>query len=257
MVDRFLELVRSQGPTFAVRVGTAGLVLLAGYLLSKLAAKLAARALSRSEAAVAFSTVVPGAVRVVGVGIAGVMALDQLGLEIGTLLAGAGIVGLAIGFGSQAVVRDVVTGLFLIVDGAIKPGDYVKIGEAAGVVEHIGLRMTEVRGDAGELFYVANGTIGTVVNRSRGFARLAVDVPVPPGVALEAALASLQRIADAFAVELEDGVLEPPEAQGVYALEGDKAIVRVVAKVKADERERAALALRRRIHEQFVQAPPA
>ncbi len=251
LVDQLVEHLRTHGPAFVVQLGAASAVVGGGFVVGQILAALSRRAL-RASGAEAFSTVVPGSVRVLAIGFGFVMGLDQLGLRVGTLLAGAGIVGLAVGFGSQAVVRDVVTGLFLIVDGAIKPGDQVKIGEASGVVEHIGLRMTEVRGDGGEVYYVANGTIGTVVNRSRGWARVSVEVPIPHDMPLRPALAALQRIAAEVREELGDAVLEEPEAHGIVALDPERAIVRVVAKVKAEDREQASAALRLAIREGFL-----
>jgi moderate conductance mechanosensitive channel len=97
-----------------------------------------------------------------------VVALEQLGVNLGAMLAGAGIIGLAIGFGAQSLVKDVIAGFFLIFDGALDEGDYVEIGETIGVVEEIGLRMTKLRSDDGQLWYIQNGEIRSVGNFSRG-----------------------------------------------------------------------------------------
>lgn len=97
-----------------------------------------------------------------------VVALDQLGVNLGAILAGAGILGLAIGFGAQALVKDVISGFFLILDGAIEEGDQVQIGAMRGTVEEIGLRVTKLRGENDQLWYVQNGEIRTVGNFSRG-----------------------------------------------------------------------------------------
>jgi moderate conductance mechanosensitive channel len=96
-----------------------------------------------------------------------VVALDQLGVNLGAILAGAGIIGLAIGFGAQALVKDVISGFFLIFDGALEEGDQVEIGGKSGLVEDIGLRVTKLRGQKGELWYIQNGEIRTVGNFSR------------------------------------------------------------------------------------------
>lgn len=96
-----------------------------------------------------------------------VVALDQLGVNLGAVLAGAGIVGLAIGFGAQALVKDVISGFFLIFDGALEEGDPVQISGMSGVVEEIGLRLTKLRGQNGELWYIQNGEIRTVGNFNR------------------------------------------------------------------------------------------
>jgi moderate conductance mechanosensitive channel len=218
--------------------------------VARLAASFVRAAMARTGAS-AFSTFIPGFLRAAIVGIGIVMSLDQVGVDVNTLLAGAGVVGLAIGFGSQTVVRDVVTGFFFVVDGALKPGDKVKIGDSIGTVENIGLRMTEIRGETGELFYIANGTIGTISNRSREWARISVDVPIAHDKDLKKALAELSRILGRFATDFEPAMIGSPEAVGIADLNSERAVIRLVADVKANAVSEAKLALLRRVRDEY------
>jgi small-conductance mechanosensitive channel len=248
--EAFFTVLRERGPVLAARFGTAAATLVVAWLASRLGARIARRALERVRAE-AFTTFIPAAVRTSILVVGAIGALEQLGVDVSTLIAGASVLGLAVGIGSQAIVKDVVSGIFLVVDGALAPGDHVKIGECVGVVERVGLRLTEVRGERGELYYVANGSIGTVANQSREWARIAVEVPVRHTADLASSLASLQRIASRFGDEFATSVLEPPEALGIVALDAERATVRVVARVKSEARESAGLALRRRIRDEF------
>ena len=108
-----------------------------------------------------------------------VVALDQLGVNLGAVLAGAGIIGLAVGFGAQALVKDVISGFFLIFDGALEEGDQVEIGGMSGVVEEIGLRVTKLRSENDQLWYVQNGEIRTVGNFSRASGKKIAPLPKP------------------------------------------------------------------------------
>lgn len=108
-----------------------------------------------------------------------VMVLGVFNLEIGPLLAGAGVVGLAIGFGAQNLVRDVISGFFIIFENQFSVGDYIKVGEIEGTVEVIGLRMTKILSWTGEMHILPNGDITQVTNYSVHNGRAVVDVYVP------------------------------------------------------------------------------
>ncbi|MBL8742888.1 MAG: mechanosensitive ion channel [Myxococcales bacterium] len=250
IAERLMTYLRTEGPAFLLRAGTALAILIVAVMVARVAAKFVRRAMA-STGASAFSTFIPGFLRAAIVGIGLVMALDQLGVDVNTLLAGAGVVGLAIGFGSQTVVRDVVTGFFFVVDGALLPGDKVKIGDSAGTVENIGLRMTEIRGESGEVFYIANGTIGTISNKSRQWARITIELPIPHDRDLKKEMSALSRILSQFATELEPAIVGTPEALGVVELDAERALVRLVADVKAGAYSEARRALLRRIRDDY------
>ena len=110
--------------------------------------------------------------------LAALMALGTLGLDLGPLIAGAGIVGVAIGFGSQNLVRDFISGIFMLMEDQYGVGDVVDAGPATGTVEGVGLRTTRLRDVNGTLWHIPNGEIRRVGNRSQGWARALVDVEV-------------------------------------------------------------------------------
>ena len=114
--------------------------------------------------------------------LATVTVLSQVGVKIAPLLAGAGVVGLAVGFGAQQLVRDVISGFFVLVEDQYSVGDSVTAGGVSGVVESVSLRLTRIRGDDGVLHHVRNGDLEVVSNFSRGYAVATIKIPVPPGV---------------------------------------------------------------------------
>jgi moderate conductance mechanosensitive channel len=113
-------------------------------------------------------------------GIAVVVVLSLLGINVGPIIASAGIVGIAIGFGAQSLIKDFLTGVFMIFEDQYGVGDIVDTGQASGTVEDVGLRVTKLRDDNGVIWYVTNGSITRVGNKSQGWAVADVLVPVPP-----------------------------------------------------------------------------
>ena len=113
--------------------------------------------------------------------IADVMVLAEFGVDLGPILASAGIVGIAIGFGAQNLVKDFLSGMFMLLEDQYGVGDIVDVGQASGTVEAVGLRITTLRDGNGTVWYVRNGEILRVGNKSQGFAVAVVDVPVAHG----------------------------------------------------------------------------
>lgn len=110
--------------------------------------------------------------------IAVMLILAEVGISVAPILGAAGVVGLAVGFGAQSLVKDYFTGFFLLLEDQVRQGDVVKLGEHAGVVEEITLRYMRLRDYDGHVHYVPNGTVSTVVNMSRGHAYAVVDIGV-------------------------------------------------------------------------------
>jgi len=117
--------------------------------------------------------------------VAGMLVLAELGVSVAPILGAAGVVGLAVGFGAQSLVKDYFTGFFLLLENQIRQGDVVKLGENAGLVEEVTLRFVQLRDYDGNVHFVPNGTISTVVNMSRGHAQAVVDVGVGYGEDLD------------------------------------------------------------------------
>jgi small conductance mechanosensitive channel len=234
----------------ATRLSVALLVGIAIYLAGRVLTAALTRAIKRGKAANLAPTVA-SFLHVVAAVAAILTALDHVGVNVTTLVAGAGVFGVALGFGSQSLVRDIISGFFLLFDGALSPGDVVKVGDVQGVVESVGLRVTQVRALNGQLFYIPNGQITVVGNSSRDWSRAIVEVGVTYEQDVNRSLEVLREVAKQWAQEHEDIVLEPPEAQGVLALNASDVGLRIIAKVKAGEHWAAERELRARIKSAF------
>ncbi|MEP7298636.1 MAG: mechanosensitive ion channel family protein [Burkholderiales bacterium] len=117
--------------------------------------------------------------------VAGMLVLGELGVSVAPILGAAGVVGLAVGFGAQSLVKDYFNGFFLLLENQIRQGDVVKVADHAGLVEEVTLRYVQLRDYDGNVHFVPNGSISTVVNMSRGFAQAVVDVGVGYGEDLD------------------------------------------------------------------------
>ena len=184
-------------------------------------------------------------VSVVGVvvwSIAFVTVVGSLGFELGPLIAGAGVVGLAVGFGAQQLVRDVITGFFVLVEDQYGVGDSVTVGAVSGTVESMTLRLTRVRGDDGVLHHVRNGDLGVVSNASRGYHVASVLVPVPADADATRVVA---RITDAMAALNAEGslsglLLAEPQVLGVTGFRdaANTPVVTIQARAKPEAKAR-------------------
>jgi small-conductance mechanosensitive channel len=179
-----------------------------------------------------------------------VIILRELGVDVLPIIVSAGVLGLAIGFGAQSLIRDVITGFFLLFEGLLHVGDVVQIGATSGVVESIGLRVTTVRADDGALRVVPNGQITEYANYSAGGARAVVDVPVARDVPIERAVAVLTDVAAAWA-QASGVSLDPPLVPGIIGFSGGDTIVRLSVLVAPERRLHAEAELRRRVKEAF------
>jgi small conductance mechanosensitive channel len=184
--------------------------------------------------------------------IALLMVLAEFGFNLAPLIASAGIAGVAIGFGAQSVVADFLSGVFMVVEDQYGVGDTVDLGAALGVVgviEDVGLRVTQVRDFDGTLWYVRNGTIMRVGNRSQGWGRSIVDVTVAAEADVERARAVLEQVVGDLVAEpsWEAVVLEPPEVLGVEQLSTTGILLRCAVKVRPGEQWALSRELRRRL----------
>jgi small-conductance mechanosensitive channel len=180
-------------------------------------------------------------------------ALDILGLGVtaSSLLATAGIGGLAVGFGAQSLIKDVISGAFLLFERQYVVGDTVEMASVEGVVEEITLRVTHVRGFRGELIIIPNGQINQVVNHSRGESLAVVNVEIPFEQDLEAAYASIRRAGEAARARSED-MLEAPNISGVTGVQNSIATVRVTCRTKPSAQWRVEWLLQSCIMDQFI-----
>jgi len=184
--------------------------------------------------------------------IALMLCLSELGINLGPILAGAGIAGVALGFGAQTLVRDFLSGIFIVIEDQYGVGDIVDVGEASGVVEEVTLRITRVRGLDGTLWHVPNGEIRRSGNRSQHWARAVLDIPVPYDADVRKASALIKRVADELwqAEDCKD-ILEEPEVWGVEDFLPDSLAIRVVLKTRPGSQWNVARELRARLKEAY------
>lgn len=182
------------------------------------------------------------------------LILGELGINLGPLLASAGIVGVALGFGAQSLVRDVISGMFMLVEDQYGVGDVVDLGEASGTVEAVGLRVTTLRDVHGVVWYVRNGEILRVGNRSQGWAQVVVDVPIGFSTPIDNAVTVIKEAAETLAQdpEWERELIGPPEVWGVEQITLDGATVRVAVKTVSDSQWKVGRELRRRLTERLT-----
>jgi len=181
--------------------------------------------------------------------VAVLLVMDELGLNLGPLLAGASIVGVAVGFGAQSLVKDFLSGFFILVEDQYGVGDVITIADTTGTVEEINLRVTRLRATDGTVWFVPNGEIRKVGNAAKEWARSIVDVIVPNKADLNAATAAIAEEAAALAQDpaWAEAVLEAPEVLGVESLGADSVTVRVSTKTTPAHRAPLAREMRSRI----------
>ena len=173
-------------------------------------------------------TVIKSFVRYMVYFVGGIMVLGELGINTSGLVAGAGIAGVALGFGAQNLVRDVLTGFFILFEDQFAVGDYVSISGVSGVVEEIGLRVTRVRDFAGQLHVVPNGSINLVTNFRGRAMRVMFDVQVSYSTDAELAIGVLQDAFDRHRENMPE-IVEGPTVLGVQDLGDSGMALRVWA----------------------------
>jgi small-conductance mechanosensitive channel len=195
-------------------------------------------------------------VRIVVWTVAVLLILEELGLNLGPLLAGASIVGVAVGFGAQSLVKDFFSGFFILMEDQYAVGDIITIADQSGTVEEINLRMTRIRATDGTVWYVPNGEIRKVGNSTKEWGRAIVDVIIPRKSDLATALAAIGEEVAAVAADAAwaDSVLEEPEMLGVNSMGVDNVTVRVSTKTTPAQRLPLAREMRSRISLRLQQA---
>ena len=163
--------------------------------------------------------------------VGGMTALDKLGVPTSSIVATAGIGGLAIGFGAQSLVKDVITGFFILMENQYSVGDYVRVGDVSGVVEDMGVRVTKLRDLGGELHIVPNGQIEQVTNYMGAAMRIVFDVQVPYEEDLERVKHILNDLLLQLQVEIP-GLVEGPTILGVSDLTESAVAIRILARAQ-------------------------
>ncbi|MFX3622555.1 MAG: mechanosensitive ion channel family protein [Ectobacillus sp.] len=175
-----------------------------------------------------------------------IMILGVLGIETKGLLAGAGVIGLAVGFGAQNLVRDVITGFFILLEDQFSVGDYVRLGRFEGVIQEIGLRTTKIKSWTGEMHILPNGSIKEVTNFSLNNSVAFVDVSISYESDIEHAERVIEELLDELPMKYEQ-MVKRPELLGVHQLGASEIVLRVVSEVQPMQHFAISRALRKEI----------
>jgi small conductance mechanosensitive channel len=206
----------------------------------------------RSEQRIeALASVLRSLVTVIVYSVAGFMVLGEIGIELGPLIAGAGILGVALGFGSQSLVKDFLSGVFILIEDQFGVGDIVNLdNETSGTVEAVSLRTTRLRSVDGTVWHVPNGEIRRVGNQSQHWSRALIDLEVAYETDLDHAQSVIAAVAHEIAGEDAD-VLDEPEVWGVEALGANGVTIRLVVKTRPSQQYRVSRDLRARLKAAF------
>lgn len=160
--------------------------------------------------------------------LAGLLVLSELGVSVAPILGAAGVVGLAVGFGAQSLVKDYFTGFFILLENQIRVGDVVKLGDNAGLVEVVTLRFVQLRDYDGRVHFVPNGAITTVINMSRGFAQAVMDIGVAYRENTDAVVQVMREVGREMRADPAFGlrILDDLEVAGVESLSDSSVVIR-------------------------------
>ncbi|MEO6821117.1 MAG: mechanosensitive ion channel family protein [Candidatus Nanopelagicales bacterium] len=210
----------------------------------------------REQRAESLGQLLRSATTVVVFGTTLLLVLAELGVNISPLLASAGVIGVALGFGAQALVKDFLSGVFLVSEDQFGVGDIVDLGPASGTVEEVGLRITRVRDSSGIVWYVRNGEILRVGNRSQGWTMAIVDFLVAYDADLDKVRSLIAQVgADMDGDAGYDGILfGTPTYVGVESVSADGVLVRVTAKAAPGQQAQAARDILERLKLTFDRA---
>lgn len=173
--------------------------------------------------------------------------------DTGTLLASASVLGVALGFGSQSLVKDIIGGFFILFENQFSVGELVKTGEFTGTIEETGIRTTHIRAWGGELHIIPNGSITAVTNFSRGKMLAKVEIQIPYNEDLERAMGVMSAVCEKVSAEFGEKIIEAPTVQGVTQFGERNVVLRVIAFTKPDEQWGLERELRRRIYSAFLE----
>jgi moderate conductance mechanosensitive channel len=191
------------------------------------------------------SSVVAVVIRSIGI----FTILGVLGINLAPLIAGAGIAGIALGFGAQSMVKDFLSGMLMLVEDQYGVGDIIDVGDATGVVEAISLRTTRLRSVDGTVWHFPNGEIRRVGNMSQNWSRCVLDVGVSYDASVPEVITALQRMLDEFAADAEwtTKLIGEPEVLGVENLADSSVVIRTIVTTVPAQQWKVARELRKRV----------
>lgn len=185
--------------------------------------------------------------------VATMTVLKELGIDIGPVLAAAGIVGLAVGFGAQSLVKDVISGFFILLEDQIRVGDVINIADKGGLVEKVGLRTTVLRDLQGNVHYVPNGNISVVTNMTKEFSRYVFDIGVAYREDVDKVIEVIKGIDEEMRQdpEFRDDIIEPIEIMGLDQFANSAIVIRARTTTLPIKQWRVGREFNRRIKKKF------
>ena len=246
MIDRAVRPVRGEVPRllrpFKEKLANSSILESSGLLSER-----------RAQRAETLGSVLKSAVSVTLFAVVFLLILGELQINLAPFIAGTSIVGVALGFGAQNIVKDFLAGIFMLLEDQYGVGDVIDFQLASGTVEAVGLRSTRLRDVNGTVWYVRNGEVLRVGNKSQGFAQVVLDIPLDAWADVDRASQAMRDVSAQMAEEDEwsSVFLSTPEVQGVESMTRDETVIRLVAKVRPLEQWRTARELRRRIRDRL------
>jgi small conductance mechanosensitive channel len=256
VVNRALDWLLSNGLGIAIILAITFVALKAATLL---AARLGAFLnrekldLESQKRADTLSSVIRWVLRTGILLVAAVMLLGQLGVQIGPLLAAAGVAGLAVGFGSQNLVQDVISGFFLLLEDQVRVGDVVQLNDKSGLVEKITLRMTILRDFSGSVHYVRNGKIDVVTNMTKDYSYSVFEIGVAYGEDTDEVSAAIEAVGKDLLNDpaFKDDILSPVEVVGLDKFAESAIVLKARIKTKPSKQWRVGREFNRRLKKKF------
>jgi len=263
-IEKFWDWIQTQGPQWLVTNGLAILItLIMAFLALRLAKLLAskltllmARGQDDQEAkkrAETLAGVIRWVLRMVIIVVAGMMILDKLGVQIGPIVAAAGIVGLAVGFGAQNLVADIISGFFILLEDQVRVGDVVSLDGKGGLVERITLRMIVLRDLAGVVHYVRNGQINAISNMTKIYSHYVFDIGVAYRENVDEVIEVVKKLDEELRKDpaYKDDILAPIEILGLDKFDSSAVIIKARTKTKPIQQWRVGREFNRRMKKRF------
>jgi len=244
-VEKFLDWIKTEGPQWLATNGVAILItiviaLVALRLAKTVSAKFALFLqrgkddLESQKRATTLSGVIRWVLRMTIIVVAGLMILDKLGVQIGPIIAAAGIVGLAVGFGAQNLVQDIISGFFILLEDQVRVGDVVSLNDKAGLVERITLRMIVLRDLTGSVHYVRNGQISVITNMTKEFSFYVFDIGVAYREDVDEVIKVVKQVDEEIRQDeaFKNDILAPIEILGLDKFDSSAVVIKARTKTK-------------------------
>jgi small-conductance mechanosensitive channel len=254
LIDKTIQWSLEHGiRTLLILLITIVLLILAKVLIKRMFKSLHVKDTEQIKRRNTLTSVLQFVFKVIIITLSTVTILGEFGIKIGPILAAAGIVGLAIGFGAQSVVKDVINGFFILLTDQIRIGDVVEISGKSGVVEGLNLRMVTLRDLAGNVHYVPNGEISVVTNMTKGYSRYVFDIGVSYRENIDEVTEIMRQVDDELRhdPEFQDDILEPLEILGLDRFGESAVVIQARTTTKPIKQWRIGREFKRRLKIQF------